>query len=122
MAKATPATTSATVSDTTSVEIVSSVGGVLLSPVEYEMIGWIAVGETSGEIASRTGVSVRTIEARRAKVMAKLNAPSVQAVTAWALYHKIISFAQFGFFTVGGTFNLHNLQSHAQSQAKGLTK
>lgn len=52
----------------------------LLTPKEHEIALWVAQGHTSREIAEKAGLSVRTVENHRARIMDKLQAHSVADV------------------------------------------
>jgi len=62
-----------------------------LSRREREVLVQIAGGLSNKEIASRLGVSVRTIETHRERVMRKLNIHSVAGLTRFALAEGLVS-------------------------------
>lgn len=57
----------------------------ILTPRERRMAQWIAEGYGTKEIALRLGISARTAEAHRGRIMEKLNLDSVVALTKYAL-------------------------------------
>ena len=62
-----------------------------LSRREREVLVQIAGGSSNKEIASRLGVSVRTIETHRERIMRKLNIHSVAGLTKFAITRGLIS-------------------------------
>jgi DNA-binding NarL/FixJ family response regulator len=58
---------------------------VKLAPREREVLGGIAAGETSREIAARLGLSPRTVETYRENLMRKLEIRTVAGLTRFAL-------------------------------------
>lgn len=58
---------------------------VRLAPREREVLGGIAAGETSREIAGRLGLSPRTVETYRENLMRKLDIRTVAGLTRFAL-------------------------------------
>lgn len=62
-----------------------------LSCREREVLVQIAGGSSNKEIASRLGVSVRTIETHRERIMRKLNIHSVAGLTKFAITRGLIS-------------------------------
>lgn len=58
---------------------------VKLAPREREVLGGIAAGETSREIAARLGLSPRTVETYRENLMRKLDIRTVAGLTRFAL-------------------------------------
>lgn len=65
-------------------------GGGGLSTREREVVQLLAEAHTSKEIATRLGVSVKTIEAHRANVMRKLGLHSVAEVVRYAIRNQIV--------------------------------
>jgi DNA-binding NarL/FixJ family response regulator len=59
-----------------------------LSPVERRILSQIAQKKSSREIADEFGVSVRTIENRRASICEKLGLGGVNSLLKYALDHK----------------------------------
>lgn len=55
-----------------------------LSPREREILTHVVEGQTSKEIARLLGISHRTVEVYRARIMAKLQAQSVPELVSWA--------------------------------------
>lgn len=55
-----------------------------LSPKEEEVVRLVALGHTNAEIAKLLGVSLRTIETHRARVLQKLGHPTRSGLVAWA--------------------------------------
>jgi two-component system, NarL family, response regulator NreC len=60
------------------------------TPREVEVI-LLAEGKTNKEIAVELGITMRTAETHRAKIMSKLGLHSLAAVIHYAIRHKIIS-------------------------------
>lgn len=58
---------------------------------EVEVLGLIAVGHTSGEIAERLGLSVRTVESHRAHIQQKLRVDSRPELVRYALDRGLLS-------------------------------
>jgi DNA-binding NarL/FixJ family response regulator len=56
-----------------------------LSQRELQVLTLIAEGNTNKEIAENLGISVRTVETHRERVMRKLNAQGTAALTKWAI-------------------------------------
>ena len=61
-----------------------------LTPREREIVQLLAEAKTSKEIATKLGVSIKTIEAHRANVMRKLDLHSVAELVRYAVRNKII--------------------------------
>jgi len=59
----------------------------ILSPREQEIVRAVALGETSAAIAGRLGLSLRTIQNHRFRLMRKLNLKDVAGLTRYALEH-----------------------------------
>jgi DNA-binding NarL/FixJ family response regulator len=57
----------------------------VLTPQERRMVQWIAEGYGTKEIALRLGITTRTAEAHRTRIMEKLNLDSVVALTKYAI-------------------------------------
>jgi|SRR5690349_9949184 len=60
-----------------------------LSEREREVLGLIADGGSNKDIASRLGLSVRTVETHRARIMRKLGIRTTAGLTKFALRHGI---------------------------------
>jgi two-component system response regulator NreC len=56
-----------------------------LTPREREVLQWVAWGHSSVEIADRLGVSPKTVETHRARLMVKLSAPNSAALVRYAI-------------------------------------
>jgi DNA-binding NarL/FixJ family response regulator len=56
-----------------------------LSRRELQVLTLIAEGNTNKQIAEELGISVRTVETHRERVMRKLNAQGTAALTKWAI-------------------------------------
>jgi two-component system, NarL family, nitrate/nitrite response regulator NarL len=65
-------------------------GAAQLSKREREVLVMIARGRANKEIASELGVSVRTVETHRERVMRKLNLHSVAALTRFAIAQGLV--------------------------------
>lgn len=63
--------------------------GTRTTPREIEVIRLLAEGKTNKEIAAELGITVRTVETHRAKIMLKLGLHSVADIIHYALRHGI---------------------------------
>jgi DNA-binding CsgD family transcriptional regulator len=63
----------------------------LTNPREKEIIRLLAEGKANKEIAALLGISVRTVETHRAKIMAKLGLHSIAELIHYAMRHGIFS-------------------------------
>jgi DNA-binding NarL/FixJ family response regulator len=61
-----------------------------LAPRERQVVQLIAEGHTSREIASRLGLSVKTVDSYRARVMEKLGLHDTAGLVRYAIRHGII--------------------------------
>lgn len=61
------------------------------TPRESEIIRLLAEGKTNKEIAALLGITVRTVETHRSKIMLKLGLHSLAELIHFALRHEIIS-------------------------------
>lgn len=61
-----------------------------LTPREIEVIRLLAKGEANWEIAAEWGISVRTVETHRARVMLKLGFHSLTEIVRYAIRNKIV--------------------------------
>jgi len=61
------------------------------TPREVEIIRLVAAGKANKEIAAQLGISVRTAETHRAKIMNKLGLHSVAELIHYAIRNKIVS-------------------------------
>ena len=61
------------------------------TPREYEIIRHLAEGKSNQEIAARLGITVRTVETHRSKIMLKLGLHSLAELIHYALDNEIIS-------------------------------
>lgn len=66
-------------------------GTKVLSPTEILVASLISRGHTNVEIADRLGVSVRTVETHRSRVMTKLQRGTRAALVQWALDEGILT-------------------------------
>lgn len=62
-----------------------------ISPREIEIIGLLAEGKSNKEVAAKLGITVRTVETHRSKIMLKLGLHSLAELIRYALSHEIIS-------------------------------
>jgi DNA-binding NarL/FixJ family response regulator len=69
--------------------------GARTTPREIEIIRLLAEGKTNKEIAAALGITVRTVETHRAKIMLKLGLHSLTALVHYAIRHKIVSAQDF---------------------------
>jgi two-component system response regulator NreC len=58
---------------------------------ERDIVRLVALGDTNREIAARLVLSVRTVEAHRARVQARLDVSSRGELVRWALDHGLLS-------------------------------
>jgi DNA-binding NarL/FixJ family response regulator len=61
------------------------------TPREVEIIRLVATGKANKEIAAQLGITVRTAETHRAKIMNKLHLRSVAELIHYAIRNKIVS-------------------------------
>lgn len=61
-----------------------------LSPREREIVQLIAEGRSNKEVATRLGISVKTVDAHRTNIMRRLNLHSVAELVRYAIREKII--------------------------------
>jgi DNA-binding NarL/FixJ family response regulator len=61
------------------------------TPRELEIIRLLAEGKTNKEIAAALGITVRTVETHRAKIMLKLGLHSLTELIHYAIRNKIVS-------------------------------
>lgn len=64
-----------------------------LTPRECEVIRYLAEGKCNKEIAAALGLSVKTVETYRSRIMPKLGAHSLSDVTRFAVRHGFIKIA-----------------------------
>lgn len=62
----------------------------LLTPRERQIVELLAQGDANKEVAFRLGISVRTVEAHRAKIMRKLGCRSLSDLIHYAIRAKIV--------------------------------
>jgi DNA-binding NarL/FixJ family response regulator len=60
------------------------------TPREVEIIHFLAEGKANKEIAAELGITVRTVETHRAKIMLKLGLHSLAELIHYAIRHKIV--------------------------------
>lgn len=65
--------------------------GVRTTPREIEIIQLLAQGKTNKEIAAQLGITVRTVETHRARIMLKLGFHSLAELIRYAMRHGIVS-------------------------------
>jgi DNA-binding NarL/FixJ family response regulator len=58
---------------------------------EIEIIRHLALGETNREVSSGLGISVRTVETHRARIMLKLGARSIADLVHYAIANRLVS-------------------------------
>lgn len=61
-----------------------------LTPRELEVVKLLAEGNTSAKVGAILGISVKTVETHRAKIMRKLELESVVGLVRYALHHQLI--------------------------------
>jgi DNA-binding NarL/FixJ family response regulator len=62
-----------------------------ITPREIEIVQLLAKGKTNKEIAAALGITVRTVETHRAKIMLKLGLHSLTELVHYAIRNKIVS-------------------------------
>ena len=62
----------------------------VLSKREREVVCLLASGKVNKEAANALGISVRTVEAHRAKIMLKLGIHSITELVLYAVRNKIV--------------------------------
>ena len=65
--------------------------GPATTPRELEIVRLLAAGKTNKEIAALLGITVRTVETHRAKIMLKLGLHSLAELVHYAIRNEIIS-------------------------------
>jgi len=65
--------------------------GARITPREMEIIRLLAEGKANKEIAALLGITLRTVETHRAKIMLKLDLHSLAELIHYAMRHKMIS-------------------------------
>lgn len=65
------------------------------TPREREIIRLLASGKGNKEIADELGITVRTVETHRARVMMKMGWHSLSELTRFAIYEKIVTTLDF---------------------------
>lgn len=63
---------------------VDAPGGGVLSPREVRVLGLIAIGHTNADVAQLLGVSLRTVETHRARLLQKLGHPTRATLVRYA--------------------------------------
>jgi DNA-binding NarL/FixJ family response regulator len=64
---------------------------VLTTPRETEIVRRLAEGKSNKEIATELGISIRTVETHRAKIMRKVGVHSLAELIHYAIRHKIFT-------------------------------
>jgi DNA-binding NarL/FixJ family response regulator len=62
----------------------------VLTSREIEVLKSLAEGKSNKEVAARLGISPRTIDAHRARIMAKLHVRTLSELVHFAIRHKIV--------------------------------
>ena len=57
----------------------------LLTPRQVEILAWVAIGATDGEIAAKLGISPLTVKGHLNKVFKTIDAPNRRQAIFWAL-------------------------------------
>jgi DNA-binding NarL/FixJ family response regulator len=65
--------------------------GTRTTPREVEIIGLLAEGKANKEIAALLGITVRTVETHRSRIMLKLDLHSLAELIHYAIRNEIIS-------------------------------
>ena len=61
-----------------------------LTPREREVLQLLAEGNTNKEVAARLGITTKTAETHRARIMAKLDVHTVSGLVRYAIRHRMI--------------------------------
>jgi diguanylate cyclase (GGDEF)-like protein len=61
-----------------------------LTPREYQVLQLLAQGKVNKEVASALGISVRTVETYRAKIMSRLNVHSASELVLYAIRNRVV--------------------------------
>jgi len=64
--------------------------GAILSSRELDVLKLLAAGNRNKEVASKLGISVKTVETHRWRLMTKINAPSLTHLVHYAIRHHIV--------------------------------
>ncbi len=62
-----------------------------LTPREREVLQLVAEGKTSEEVAGFLGISAKTVESHRARILKKLDAPNTAGIVRYAIRRGLIS-------------------------------
>ncbi|MBV8693888.1 MAG: response regulator transcription factor [Ktedonobacteraceae bacterium] len=62
----------------------------VLTPRELEILRLVAAGHTSKEIADHLVLSIKTVQAHRAKIMEKLDLHDITHLVRFAIHHRLI--------------------------------
>jgi len=65
-------------------------GGAVVTPRERQIIQLLAEGSSNKEVASRLGLSVKTVDAHRANIMRKLRLRSTSDLVRYAIRNRIV--------------------------------
>jgi DNA-binding CsgD family transcriptional regulator len=65
-------------------------GGVAFSGRERDVLELLAMGNCNKEVATILGISVKTVESYRWRIMLKISAPSLTHLVHYAIRHKIV--------------------------------
>jgi DNA-binding NarL/FixJ family response regulator len=65
--------------------------GVRITPRELEIIRLLAAGKSNKEVSTQLGITVRTVETHRSKIMLKLGLHSLAELIHYAMRNEIIS-------------------------------
>jgi DNA-binding CsgD family transcriptional regulator len=68
----------------------ATAGTARLTPREREILQLLAEGNSNKEIAAKLGISVKTAETHRSRVMAKLNLNSIPDLVRYAVRNGIV--------------------------------
>jgi two-component system, LuxR family, response regulator FixJ len=61
-----------------------------LSPREHQVLRYLASGKSNREISLELGISIKTVETHRSRIMLKIQAPSLVHLVHYAIRHKIV--------------------------------
>ena len=61
-----------------------------LTPRQLEVLKWTALGKTEQETADIMGISKQAVCHHKLRVRDKLDAPTIAAMTHWAIAHGVV--------------------------------
>jgi DNA-binding NarL/FixJ family response regulator len=61
-----------------------------LSARELDVLGLLAIGQDSKQVASALGISAKTVDCYRSRIMLKIDAHSLARLVHYAIRHKVV--------------------------------